>query len=210
MNWRANVPSWITVPILTPALIAAIVVGAFFIVGWVKPYLFGPDLALTTLYRPKTVPVQAEPSKLIKNAETKTVSTPRQVITKLPPKDDAKLKAEFGKNLADLHAENKELATVLTIPKASNGGEIAITTNNQTGVTEGIFRPKPKPFYEFGGIREVGIDYNVIQRGVTGYYRQDLVRIGPGVVNGKAFVTMPLSPGQQPSYGAMIGVAVRF
>lgn len=207
MNWQRIIPARVTLPLL-----AAVVAGVLFVGATLKSYISGPDLALTTIYRPKPVPVRVETVKWLKGdvrIKRETVTVPVEVIKEVPAATEKKLLG-FGITLKDLQAENKELANVVDVPKAPHGGEMAITVNTGSGKIEGTFLAKQAPLVEFGGIREAGVDYNVIQRGVTGYYRQDLVRLGPAIVNGKAFVTMPMSPNSRPAYGAMVGVAVRF
>lgn len=206
MNWKAKVPMWLTLPLL-----AGIVIGALWFVAQVKSYLGGPDLALTTIYRSKPVPVEVERVKWLTKTKIKVerVEVPVEVIREVSPKIEKKLEG-FNINLEKLHAEKKELVDVLDVPKAPRGGEMALTVDTDSGQITGTFLPKKTPLIEFGGIREVGIDYNVLRSGVTGYYRQDLVRLGPAVVNGKAYATVPLTPGTTADYGVSVGVAVRF
>lgn len=205
MNWNKNLPSWLTLSVL-----AAIVVGTLFLIAQAKSYLSGPDLALTTIYRPKPVPVPVETVKWMTKVKKERVEVPMEVYRDVPAKVEKRLEKDFNIRLPELRAENKELADILAVPKAPRGGEMALTVNTETGQIEGIFRPKATPLIEFGGIREVGLDANIIRQGVTGYFRQDLVRLGPAVVNGKAFATVPLTAGQAPDYGVSVGVAVRF
>lgn len=203
MNWKAHVPVWITLPLL-----GGVAVGALVLVGNIKSYL-DPISSLSTIYRVKPVPVKVTEVKWMTKVKKETIQVPVEVIREVPAKVEKQLLG-FGLNLKDLHAENKELVDVLDVPKAPHGGEMALTVNTGTGKIEGTFKAKQSPLIEFGGLREAGVDFNVIQRGVTGYYRQDLVRIGPAIINGKVFATAPLSPGTPPTYGAMVGVAVRF
>ncbi len=202
------VPAWLSLGVLS-----AIVVGALALVGWIKPYLQGPDLGLTTIYRPKPVPVKVETVKWLSKVEVRReqITVPIEVIREVPEQEAEHLHANFGLSLLDLKAENKELVDVLAVPRAPYGGEMAITAGTVTGKVDGIFRPHAAPFIEFGGIREVGLDYDPLQARAHGYYRQDLVRVGPGIVNGKVFAAVPLTPGgPAPDYGVTIGVAVRF
>lgn len=206
-RWKAIVPAWITLPLL-----AAIVVGALVLVGNIKSYL-DPISSLSTIYRPKPVPVAVEKVKWLTKVKTVQVSVPVEVIHEVEKKEAARLDKDFGIKLDLLHDQNKELATVLSVPRAPHGGEMAITVNTLTGKTEGIFRPQAAPFIEFGGLREVGVDYEPLGKVAGGYYRQDLVRLGPAIVNGKVFAKAPISPGASArglDYGVSIGVAVRF
>lgn len=207
MNWKAKVPSFITIPLLI-----AIVVGSLVLFGWIKSYVEGPNLALTSLYHPKPVPVKVEKVKWLTKIKTEQVQVPVEVIREVPVKEAARLDKDFGIKLDLLHAENKELSTVLTVPKAAYGGEMAVIVNTGTGKTDGIFKPNGAPFIEFGGIKEIGLDYNPLSSAGTVYYRQDLVRVGPVIVNGKAFVSgsSRAGGGSLPSYGVSIGGAVRF
>ncbi|HYM59481.1 MAG TPA: hypothetical protein VEZ11_01170, partial [Thermoanaerobaculia bacterium] len=184
MSLTRVLPTWLTLGVL-----GAIVAGVLALVGWIKPYLQGPDLALTTIYRPKPVPVKVETVKWLSRVEVKReqVTVPIEVIREVPAKEEEHLHANFGIHLLDLKAENKELVDVLAVPRAPYGGEMALTANTATGKVDGIFRPNAAPFIEFGGIREAGLDYDPLQRRAHGYYRQDLVRVGPGVINGKVF-----------------------
>lgn len=191
-----------------------LLVAVLAIAGWVKPYLNGPDVALTTLYRTKPQPVAAPTVKWLTRVEHKTVTerveVPVEVIRELPAKETKRLEEDFGLKLPELRAENRELVDILAVPKAPRGGEMALTVNTGSGKIDGIFRAKSAPFVELGGMREVGIDYDALNRAASGYYRQDLVRIGPAIVNGKAFAGVPLTPGKSSTLGVMVGVAVRF
>lgn len=201
-----NAPRWLTYTALVVAVLAAI--------GWVKPYLVGPDLALATIYRPKPVPVEIETVKWLTKVETKTVKerveVPVEVIRELPVKETKRLEEDFGLALSELRADNRELVDVLAIPRAPRGGEMAVTINTESGRIDGVFRPKAAPLFELGGMREVGIDYDPINAVATGYYRQDLVRVGPAIVHAKAFAGASLGPGKGSTAGVSIGVAVRF
>jgi len=209
MNWNVKLPAWVTLPTL-----AAVVVGILFVVAQVKSYLGAPDLALTSIYRPKPVPVKVETVKWITKVETKIkrerVEVPIEVIREVPVAVERKLRDAFQIKLPDLRAEGRELVDVLEVPNAPHGGEMALTIHTATGKIDGIFRPKPAPFVELGGLREAGLEYDPLIAATTVYYRQDLLRVGPAIVNARVFVTAPLSPGETPDYGATVGVAVRF
>lgn len=202
-NVSLAVPRW-----LTWGLILAIAAGALALVGWIKPYLEGPDLAMATIYRPKPVPVEVETVRWLTKVETRTtrerVEIPVEVIRELPAKETKRLEADFGVTLPELRADNRELVDILSVPKAPHGGEMALTVNTQTGDIDGIFKPKAAPLVALGGMREAGLGYNIIQRSAEGYYRQDLIRIGPAVVNGRAYATTA------GDYGVSVAVAVRF
>lgn len=204
---RQNAPAWLTLPVL-----GLLVVGVLWFIAQAKSYFSGPDLVLTTIYRPKPVPVEVERVKWLTKTKIKTerVEIPVEVIREVSPKIEKRLSDGFHITLDQLHAEKKELVDVLDVPKAPRGGEMALTVDTDTGKITGTFLPKKTPLIEFGGIREAGVDYNVLRQGATGYYRQDLVRLGPAIVNGKAFATVPLTPGVAADYGVTIGVAVRF
>ncbi len=206
MRWTRALPGWLSLGVL-----AAIVVGLLAAIGWVKPYLAGPDLAVTTIYRPRPVPVEVERVKWLTRTEVKTerVEVPVVVIREVEPKIEKKLAEEFNLELPKLAAENRALVDVVAVPRAPYGGEMALTVSTEAGTIEGIFRARPAPFLELGGMRELGVDYDPFNRAASGYYRQDLVRIGPAVINGKAFAELPLGGGSA-SAGASIGVAVRF
>lgn len=207
MSWNRHLPGWLSL-----AVLGAVVIGILTLVGWVKPYLSGPDLALSTIYRPKPVPVKVETVKWLTRTKVKTerMEVPIEVIREVPPKTETRLAEGFGLRLSDLRADNRELVDVLAVPKAPHGGEMALTVNTESGRIAGTFRPKAAPFIAFGGLREVGLDLNVTSKAAGGYYRQDLIRVGPAVVNGKVFVSAPLVAGGAPDFGAAVGVAVRF
>ncbi len=204
-GWQRNLPAWCSL-----GLLAALVIAALAIVGWIKPYLSGPDLGVATVYRPKPIPVRVETVKWLERVERKTVTVPVEVIREVPPKTEEQLETKFGFGLSDLKSEGKDFVDVLAVPKAPHGGEMALTVNTTTGKVAGTFRPNPSPLIELGGMREVGFEYDPLNTMAGGYYRQDLVRIGPGIVNGKAFARLPVTPGSKADFGVTIGVAVRF
>ncbi len=191
------IPGWISL-----ALLAIIIVAALALVGWIKPYLTGPDLAFTTIYRPKPVPVKVETVKWLTKVKTERVEIPIEVIRTVTPAQEKRL-SEFGIALPQLASEHKQLLRVFDIPKAAYGGELAVTASTESGRVDGVFLPKRAPFIALGGLREAAIDFDVISRKPGGHYRQDLVRVGPAIVTGEAFVRGGKS-------GAAIGVAVRF
>lgn len=204
-----NVPSWLTL-----GLVGALVGGLFLAAGWIKPYLAGPDLS-ATIYRPKPAPVEVERVKWLTKVERRTVKerveVPVEVIRELPAKEARRLEADFGIKLPELAAENRALATVLEVPRAPHGGEMAITVNTETGLVDGIFRAKRARFIQVGGIREAGLEYDPLNQAATGYYRQDLVRIGPAVIGGRVFASAPLQPGGAGAdVGAAVSVSIRF
>jgi hypothetical protein len=214
MNWQRSLPSWLSLGVL-----AAIVVGVLFVVGWIKPYLNGPDLALTTIYRPKPVPVRVETVKWLKGdtrVKTERVEVPVEVIREVPAKVEKQLLG-FGLSLKDLQAKKEELVDVLDVPRAPHGGEMALTVNTETGKIDGTFKPKAAPLIEFGGIRAAGGAFDPIAKRIVGYYRQDLIRVGPVVVNGRVSAGAPLAVGASSSngrrvldYGVEIGAEIRF
>lgn len=205
MSWKKSIPAWITLPLL-----AAVVVGILFAVATVESYL-DPISTMSTIYRPKPVIEKVEKVKWLTKVKTVQVSVPVEVIHEVEKKGAARLDKDFGIKLDLLHAENKELATVLAVPRAPHGGEMAITVNTLTGKTEGVFNAKTAPLIEFGGIREVGVDYEPLAKVAGGYFRQDLLRVGPAVINGKVFAKAPIAPGSRGlDYGVSVGVAVRF
>lgn len=202
MNWKTNVPPWITLPLL-----AGIVIGVLALVANVKAYL-DPVSTMSTIYRPKPVPVPVETVKwLTKTREV--VKVPVEVVREVPPKTAKRLEDDFHLTVPSLLAEHKELLDVANVPRAPHGGEMALTLNTETGKVEETFRATAAPVIEFGGVREVGLAYDAINRGLTAYYQQDLVRLGPAIVNVRAFATAPLGSGI-PTYGATVGVAARF
>jgi hypothetical protein len=200
-----NAPRWLTWP-----LVLVVLGGALFLAGWIRPYLEGPDLSSVTVYRSKPVPVRVETVKwLTKEKErlrvkTERVEVPVEVIREVPAKVERRLENDFGITLPELRAQNRELADILEVPRAPHGGEMAITVNTESGKIDGIFRRKPAPFIELGGIRELGVGYDAIARTPLGYYRQDLVRVGPAIVSGSAFANLA------GDYGATVHVGVRF
>jgi hypothetical protein len=197
-----NAPRWIVYGLFVVAALAA--------AGWIKPYLHGPDLSLSTVYRPRPVPVRVTEVKWLTKVEKQIVRERIEVeaIRELPPKQAERLEKDFQITLPSLRTEGRDLLGVLDIPRAPHGGEIAVTVNTTTARIDGIFRPKAAPFVELGGVREAGVDFDVLSKSAIGYYRQDLVRLGPCVVNAKVFATS--ASGRGPAVGAFIGVAVRF
>jgi hypothetical protein len=201
-----SAPRWVTY--------ALIIVAALAVVGWVKPYLQGPDLAFSTIYRPRPVPVKVDTTAWLKNAEPKIkyVRVPVEVpvIVEVPAKVQQRFEEDFGIKLPELRAENRELVDILAVPKAPRGGEMALVVNTSTGKIDGTFHAHTAPLLELGGLREAGIEYDPMNAMAAGYYRQDLVRVGPAVVSGKVFAGVPVAPGKQATAGVAIGVAVRF
>jgi hypothetical protein len=201
-------PTWFNL-----TFIVILAVGALWLVAQVKSYIKGPDLALTTIYRPKPVPVPVTEVKWMTKVKTERINVPVEVYRDVPAPVEKRLDKDFGIKLDLLRAENKELAKIVDVPKSPHGGAMAITVNTGSGAVEGIFRPNAAPLIEFGGIREVGADYEPLAKVAGGYYRQDLLRVGPAILNGKAFVKAPIAPGANGKgidYGISIGVAVRF
>jgi hypothetical protein len=205
LNLTRPAPSW-----LTRGLLAAVVVGGLAAYGWIAPFIHGPDFSLATIYQPKPAPVKVETVKWLTKVKTEKVTVPVEVIRELPAKEAAHLEKDFGLKLDLLHAENKELAKVLDVPKAPNGGEMALTVNTATGAIDGVFSATRAPFFHLGGMREIGVGYDVIQRGIALHYSQDLARVGPVVLSGTVFASTPTVPGARPSYGGRIDGVVRF
>lgn len=194
-------------------LYAAIVLAILAAWGWVKPFIDGPDLRFSTITRTRRVAVKVETVRWLTKVETQVkrerVPVEVPVIVEVPAKVEKRLEEDFQIKLPELREEGRELIDIQEVPKAPHGGEMALTIHTKTGKVESIFRPKPAPFFELGGLREAGVDYDPLSAAVRGYYRQDLVRIGPGVVNAKVFASAPLR-GSVPEYGVSVGVAVRF
>lgn len=208
MKTITNAPRWAVYGIILIAALAAW--------GWVKPWITGPDVVFGTMTRTVRVPVpvEVESVKWLRKVERVRVEVPVQVIREVPAKQAKMLADKFDLKLPEMHAEGRELVDVIEVPPAPRGGEMALTVS-AAGEIAGIFREKPAPFLEIGGVREVGVDYDAVNGSLLGYYRQDLARVGPAVINGKVFGGVPLgvSPGGRnngANFGASIGVAVRF
>ncbi len=182
--------------------------------GWIKPWIEGPDLRFSTITRTRPVPVKVETVRWMTKVATKIkrerVEVPVEVIREVPVKVAERLKEGFKVSLPDLRAEGRELVDVLEVPKAPHGGEMALTVQTATGKIDGIFRAKPAPFFEAGGLRELGGGYNPFSGTAILSYRQDLVRIGPVVVVGRGYLAAPLKPGQAVDVGGDINAVIRF
>jgi hypothetical protein len=203
---RVIPPRLVIYPLIGIALLAAI--------GWIKPYLAGPELSsMVTMVRVKPVPVPTETVKWLTKVDKRivrdTVTIPVEVIREVPAKQAERLHQDFNITLPELRETNRELANVVEVPPAPRGGEMAITVNTESGAIGGIFRAKPSPLIEFGGLREAGVEFDAMNTIATGYYKQDLIRIGPAVVNGRVYASLP-GGARSPAAGAAIGVAVRF
>lgn len=187
-------------------------IGAFLLIGVVKPYLDGPIPGLTTIYRPKPVPVKVETVKWLTRVEKERVNVPVEVIREVPAKVEKHLQDDFKISLPELRAEHKALVDVVNVPKAPDGGEMALTLNTETGKVDSIFRPKPMPFFQLGGIREAGVGYDPLQQAAVGFYRQDLARTGPIVWSGEAYVKGGIAPAARtaPAVGVEIRASIRF
>lgn len=199
--------NWLLYVLLIVAVLAAW--------GWVKPLIEGPDLRFSTITRTRPVPVKVETVKWLTKVERQItrqrVEVPVEVIREVPAKVEQRLVNDFQIKLPELQSEGRELVDIVGVPKAPHGGEMALTIHTATGKIDSIFRPKAAPFVEAGGMREAGVDYDPLGVAVRGYYRQDLIRIGPGIVNAKVFAAAPLrGSARAPEYGASIGVAIRF
>lgn len=171
--------------------------------GWAKSYLQGPDLSFVTAFKVKPVPVAVTETKWLTKVVHEKVTVLVEVVKYLPPPAAKALKDEFHVTLEQLHAENKSLATVLAVPKAPYGGDMAVTVNIGTGKVEGIFVGHSQPFFALGGLREAGVEYDVIGRSAQAYYRQDIARVGPVVVGGRASAS-------QHGFAASLTASMRF
>ena len=107
-----NLPHWLSL-----GLLAAIVVGALAAYGWIKPYLNGPDLALTTIYRPKPVPVKVATVKWMNDVRVVREKVPVpggvEVVHDIPPKVAKRLVDDFHISLPDLRKEHRELVMLV-------------------------------------------------------------------------------------------------
>lgn len=198
--------SLVTLPVLLGAIVAVL-----FIAAQVKSYVEGPANAFATIYRPKPVPVTAETVKWLKGdvrIQRETVKVPVEVIREVPAKVEKHLSDGFKIDLKELHAEHKELLDVLDVPKAPHGGELAVTVDSDSGKIAGTFSAKPAPLIEFGGLREIAATYDPIHRTPGVAYSQDLLRVGPVVLGGRAFVAAPKAGGA--NYGVELTAGVRF
>ncbi|MGZ5445283.1 MAG: hypothetical protein ACXW5J_26760 [Thermoanaerobaculia bacterium] len=198
---------WLTYLLITVAFLAAW--------GWIKPFLEGPDLRFSTLTRTRPVPVEVPRTEWLVKVEKKIVrervEVPVEVIREVPVKVVERIERDFGLKLPELRGEGRELVDVLEVPPAPHGGEMALTIHTGTGKIDGIFRARPMPLFELGGMREVGLDYDPLNAAATAYYRQDLVRVGPAIINGRVFAAAPTGgDAGVPSYGVSLGVAIRF
>jgi hypothetical protein len=184
---------------------ACLILALAALAGWARQYLEGPEIR--TFTRAKIVPVPVESVKWVEKVKRETVTVPVQVIRHVPAPIADKLEP-MGVDLEALHAQGSELVDVLAIPKAPQGGDLALTLNS-AGKVSGTFLAKPAPFLEIGGAKEIGAEYDPINSAVTGYYRQDFVRVGRAVIHGRAFATAS-SKYQRSGVGLALGVSVRF
>ena len=167
---------------LTPTGWVVAVVIALAVAGWVKAWYF-PVVQVRTVEKRVEVPVIKYRTKVV-TREIRVVEPPKEVEEKLKP--------------------GEQLIARGIIPPAPRGG-IADAVVGPDGVGKIYFEPKPKPFIEIGGIREVSIwaglnDYSVA-------YRQDLGRIGPAHVMVRGEIE---SRRGNIEWKAQVGVGVRF
>lgn len=197
--------------LLRYGIVVLVLAGAW---GWLDLWANGPSIYSTFTRKTHTREV-VERTRYMTNTkiQRERVEIPVEVVREVPAKVDQQLKEDFGHNLLELKAEGRGLLEVVDVPKAPNGGRMEITMFTESGRVKATFAPKPLPAVAFGGMREFGVDLDFVRVELSGYFRQDLVRVGPAIVNGKAFAAVPLKQGAanpQVDYGVKIGVAVRF
>lgn len=83
--------------------------------------------------------------------------------------------------------ERRELATVLKVPPAPYGGDLAVTVG-EAGDIGGTFRANKRPLFGFGGESAVGSELDLGGR-LTAYVRQDVLRVGKVQSFGKAYAS---------------------
>jgi len=189
----------------------ALLLAGLAVIGQAKAWLQGPDLRFLTVTRVKPVPVVTEQVKWLRGkTKVERVEVPVEVIRTVTPKVADRLREDFKLDLNTLRSEKKELVDVREVPKAPYGGEMALTVHTETGKVDTIFRPKPQPFLELGGLREAGVGYDPLNAAVRVYGRMDVGRVGPVVVNGEVFAVKPLRPGEKADFGGAINASVRF
>jgi len=174
--------------------------------GWAKSYLTGPDIQQVTVYRTKPSPKVAPETKASERMQEETRCV--QVEVKKPTLKE--LEAIAKKYEAPKLTINWPDATLLgeyEVPKMPYGGTTAVVVEGTTPTV--VTLPKPRPFFELGGMREVGIGVGVGSYSPTwrGKFRQDLLRVGPVIGTIEVSST---GYGSQSYWSALLEANVRF
>lgn len=152
--------------------------------GWLKAYLVGPDLAVTTLYKVKTVPTVVKETK--ESVRIKEVRVEVPVYIKVPTeKEKERIEEKYQGSGVDLDVET--LLGEWFGPKSPWGSSILVTKGADDHVKVTVL-PKERPFFQLGGARGIGAGVGQSNLGISWrlFYEQDIVRVGPVWINGEA------------------------
>lgn len=174
--------------------------------GWAKTYLQGPDLVYSTAYRIKRVPVMAEETKRSEKIPEEIRCV--QVVTKSPTiKQLEEIARTYEAPEFKIEWPDVTLLGEYKIPDAPYGGTAVVGVQDQQPFV--VVKPKERPFFELGGMRELGIAAGVGANGTAwrGKLRQDLFRIGPVIGTAEVAVN---GHGHTSYWSAMLEANVRF
>lgn len=172
--------------------------------GWLKAYLVGPDERVSTIYRFKPKPVVVTETKY--SEKIRTVVKEVRVEVKVPTEaQKEKLEGRFGYKLGI----GEELLGEWNLPRAPYGGTTMVTVKPD-GTPTVVTVPNAQPFFELGGMREFGAEYGMTSLGRSwqAFYHQDLLRVGPVWVGGRAAFGDPGNGKAQ--WSVMASASVRF
>jgi hypothetical protein len=194
-----KLPSWLA-QVSKVVLFVGAIVAALFLAANIKACVARNPLAtLKPIYPPGSVVLP--PTKEAERAPKVTEAAPVTRLV-LPEKQRAAASKKYGVAVAT-EAERApvkagdapappphtvDLVTEVRAPILPNGGDIAVT-RDAAGDVQVIVKPRERPFFGFGGIRETGLAYDPLRGSLELYHHQDLLRVGPAMVSLEGFVS---------------------
>jgi hypothetical protein len=195
-----KLPSWLA-GVSKAVLVAGAIVAVLFLGANAKACLVRNPLATLNSSLPPTGPVVLPPTKEAERAPRVTEPVPVTRLV-LPEKQRAAASKKYGVTVATeaertpvkagdapaLPPHTVDLVTEVKAPILPSGGDIAVT-RDAAGAVQVIVKPKDRPFFGFGGIRETGIAYDPLRGSLELYHHQDLFRLGPAQLSLEGFVS---------------------